>query len=504
MTPSLELFNLIRSLTKAEKRSFKLSSQLYNYTKDYIQLFDLIEQQGEYDETFIKSQLKNTPLAKRFPVAKNYLFNQIIKSLESNISKNNHITILKKELIRATLLKERGLLKSSEKLFKTIKEKAKQYEAFELLLEIIDHQYFFLPTNHKNINHYIDTLQAEAVQVQKRLNSYYDIYSIHQKVVAFVKKNEQARSKDLDKLKGIFDPKHHNTDKYSNSFKSSMFCNLTHNMYYYLTRQYNDLNASNKSLITLLESKKYVLQIYNKRYIHAIANQLLICIRIKDFSGFKYYLKKAHNINPSNNIEAYERFIAIYQNQLLFYCNQGLFKDATTLCHTIKADKSFIALHNYDRLIFEYMFAYSFFGNNQFHNCVEHINHINNFLQTSGNKRFTSYTKLLEVIAHWELNNHELLENIIASIKRQLNKNDELYDIEKLLIKMIQKLLIAPESTRIKIFKDYHQKLSDIIALNDNALLLDFIQILCWIESKTTKKPFAICVKNIKAINEAT
>mgnify|MGYP000023314336 CR=1 FL=1 len=58
MKPSNELFQLIKSLTKSEKRYFKLSSSLQSGEKNYMKLFDIIEIQDEYDEPAIKQKFK--------------------------------------------------------------------------------------------------------------------------------------------------------------------------------------------------------------------------------------------------------------------------------------------------------------------------------------------------------------------------------------------------------------------------------------------------------------
>jgi hypothetical protein len=58
MKPSNELFELIKSLTKSEKRFFKLQSSLQSGDKNYIRLFDTIDKMSEYDEEEVKSNFK--------------------------------------------------------------------------------------------------------------------------------------------------------------------------------------------------------------------------------------------------------------------------------------------------------------------------------------------------------------------------------------------------------------------------------------------------------------
>jgi len=50
MKPSNELFDLIKSLSKSEKRFFKLQSSLQSGDKNYVRLFDCIDRMEEYDE----------------------------------------------------------------------------------------------------------------------------------------------------------------------------------------------------------------------------------------------------------------------------------------------------------------------------------------------------------------------------------------------------------------------------------------------------------------------
>ena len=70
MRNSDSLYRLIHSLTKSEKRQFKIYTSLQAGNKMYIKLFDLIEKQMQYDEKELKSELK----IKAFPVAKIYLY----------------------------------------------------------------------------------------------------------------------------------------------------------------------------------------------------------------------------------------------------------------------------------------------------------------------------------------------------------------------------------------------------------------------------------------------
>lgn len=129
MTPSPELFDLIKSLTQAEKTYYKKFITLQKADNHYALLFKLIEKQKSYDEAKVKAQIKNAKLLKNYASIKNHFYNSILKSL-----RNFHSGLLteikvKNEIINAVILKERKLYKQSETcLYKARELAAESYE----------------------------------------------------------------------------------------------------------------------------------------------------------------------------------------------------------------------------------------------------------------------------------------------------------------------------------------------------------------------------------------
>ena len=74
MKPSTELFSLIKSLTKSEKRFFKLNSSLQSGDKNYLKLFDYIEKQNSYNEEKLKNNFKGEKFILHLPSEKNHLY----------------------------------------------------------------------------------------------------------------------------------------------------------------------------------------------------------------------------------------------------------------------------------------------------------------------------------------------------------------------------------------------------------------------------------------------
>lgn len=109
MRPSTDLHTLIRSLTPSEKRYFKLYSSMQGGRKNYVQLFDAIAAQPEYDEAALKEQFAGQPFLRQFNVARKYLYDLILRSL-SNFHVASTTESRVRELLRSVeILFERGL-----------------------------------------------------------------------------------------------------------------------------------------------------------------------------------------------------------------------------------------------------------------------------------------------------------------------------------------------------------------------------------------------------------
>ena len=90
-----QLFNLIKGLTKAEKRNFKLYAKRTQQSSDakFIRLFDVIDGMDEYDEAQVFKRIRGLSRS-QLSNLKRHLYSQLLSSLRLiHISKNIDIQI---------------------------------------------------------------------------------------------------------------------------------------------------------------------------------------------------------------------------------------------------------------------------------------------------------------------------------------------------------------------------------------------------------------------------
>ncbi|MEM6517414.1 MAG: hypothetical protein AAF688_14630, partial [Bacteroidota bacterium] len=122
------LFSLIKSLTKSEKRQFKLYVGRLDVNQDskFLNLFNFLDKANVYDETAI---LRNNIIKKQqLANVKAHLYRQILISLKLSPSHQNVRSQIREQLDFASILYHKGLYKQSLKILDKSKEIAVQNE----------------------------------------------------------------------------------------------------------------------------------------------------------------------------------------------------------------------------------------------------------------------------------------------------------------------------------------------------------------------------------------
>ena len=101
----------------------------------YLKLFDAIDKQENYDEDDIKKKFAKEKFINQIHVAKNYLYNNILKSLRLYHSDRSKVNELMDILRDVQILYDKSLYKQCRKLLEKAKKLAYTYEK---------HAYFIL------------------------------------------------------------------------------------------------------------------------------------------------------------------------------------------------------------------------------------------------------------------------------------------------------------------------------------------------------------------------
>lgn len=132
------LFSLIQSLTRNEKRYFKVFCAQASQSQNYLQLFDAIDKQQSYDEKAIKKKFAGTTFVRQLHVTKNYLRQMILKSLRNFHAGNSKSAELADHLRNVEVLFNKELFDQCHQELKKAASIAQEYELLPGQVQVAD------------------------------------------------------------------------------------------------------------------------------------------------------------------------------------------------------------------------------------------------------------------------------------------------------------------------------------------------------------------------------
>ncbi len=135
------IFDLIKSMNKAEKRNFKLFANRLGSGEEtkFVTLFDCIDSLDEYDEAKVLQRCVSIT-KRQLPNMKAHLYRQILVSIRLLEAQRNIDMQIRESLDFARILYNKGQYRQSLKLLDKAKETALYNEMNTNALEIIEFQ----------------------------------------------------------------------------------------------------------------------------------------------------------------------------------------------------------------------------------------------------------------------------------------------------------------------------------------------------------------------------
>ncbi|MGJ8591968.1 MAG: hypothetical protein ACSHXF_05445 [Aquaticitalea sp.] len=499
------LFSLIKSLNKSEKRQFKLYVGRLDVNTDskFLNLFTVLDKAKKYDEKEIvksgvvkKQQLANV---------KAHLYKQILISLRLNPSHQNIRSQIREQLDFASILYHKGLYKQSLKILDKAKEMAILNEekniGFEIveLEKVIESQYIT-----RSISTRADELSIQAKELSqlnviasKLSNLSLQLYSIILKT-GYVKnedESEQVTTYFQDRL-----PKY---EFKKLGFREKLWLYKAHLWYSFLLQDFLncfkyaskwvDLFEEYPNMVSLnpvffLKGNNYLLEsmffLQNKPKFVKILNQFELTV---SDSGFP----KDENVETL--VFLYLNFHKINQHFI-----DGSFEEGLSLIPKIESNlKNFSSrIDAHHKMIFYYKFASLHFGAGNNKKCIFYLDKIISNKTLEMREDLLCFARVLNLVAHYEAGLDYHLETLLKSTYKFLIKMNDLHEVQKEMIKFIRGLQdIYPHDLK-NAFKELHRKLKTFEDHPFERRAFLYLDIISWLESKIENKPVGKIIQN--------
>lgn len=504
------LFVLIKSLSKSEKRQFKIFASRLETSSNtkFIELFNILDKSEVYDEKMI---LKNGLIKKvQLSNLKSYLYKQILVSIRLNIPSQNIRYQLREQIDFAVILYNKGLYKQSLKILDKTKalaiENDEKYMAFEIVEfeKLIESQYIT-----RSIQGRADELVVQAKELNYRntissklSNLSLQLYGIMLKT-GYVKSDAEYKYIDdyfkkhiskLDESKFGFREKYwfYNANLWR-SFLVQDFLASYKYAFKWVTLFYDNPNMIYLNPVFFLKGNNYLLEsLYMLKYKSKFKKYLVLLEETIKDPRF-----------PINDNIACLSFLYLYNNKLNYHILEGSFVESEYLIPEILNK---LKIHNdhldeHHEMLFYYKIASIYFGNEKYAECINYLEKIINNKNLSMREDLMCFSRLLCLIAHYELGKDFYIENQIKNTYKFLIKMNDLHEVQKEIIRFMKNLnSIYPSDIK----KEFIKMKERFVELDKNTYekrAFLYLDIISWLESKIENRKISEIIKEKAKIN---
>lgn len=503
MKTSDDLFQLIKLLSKSQKRYFKLFASLHSGDKAYLKLFDAFDKQKSFDEDAVKKQFHKDTFVKHLARTKNYLYQLILKSMRSYHSQETMSIQLKGLLNDIAFLFDNGLYKQCHKLLVKTKQMAIKYDKHLPLLELLTWEFQLMRVQayqgktEKDVEKIANEL-FQVIEKYKSTNEY--SFTSAKLIMTSMRKGFPRDEEGLVTYQHFMDEALLHTKNFDVSSFSSTCSVYYSNMFLaYLKNNYEQAYNFAQKLVTLIEENPHQIVDDPRGYISALHALMVYQGHLEKHAETFSTLKKFEKIDTKSKQIKNSMYWAINSTELATYISIGDFAKGVELSKKIENElkKSEVKiLSKQDEAVLDYNIACIYLGVENYKTANTYLNKILNDTTIDLRTDLHCFARILSLIVHAELGNADLLEYAVKSTYRYLYTRHRLYQFETVILNFIRNLSkINSQKRLITTFKELKVEIEQIVKIPFENKVLDYFDFVSWLESKIEGKPFAEVVK---------
>lgn len=487
-TASTFLYDLVHTLSKSEKRYIKVQAGAGE--KDYLQLMDALLAQKTFDEEQLMKDHKGANFIKHLAVNKQYLYELILKRLTQFGQKNLEGVVFEK-IAATNVLIEKGLIRAAHHELKKGQVIATEYELFELqiMLASLEKKLLSLQQSKKEDTTLIEQIYNKEINSLEQLKNTIEYGYLAQQVLRFqmqfqkIQNEEQQQYMDSITHSPKFQALHLATN-----FKSKTHFYQANATYQFIRGDVKKAYDINREFLDLLDANPRFLQLYAERYIATLNNMLIDSLVIGEYDVLKEGINRLVLTLERPEFKSIKNIAArVFRQRYLLLINWSLrqrdFAQAMEWIPMIEEGLEQFGkkIEKHHRITFYYLIAYLLFLNRQYAQALKWNNLILNDPKEDAVKEIVYFARSLNLLIHYELGNHDLLESLLASTPKYLKARRAIYATEKALFRYLGKLLNQPDKAEEqKLTTDFKAEINDLFQQPAEKRVFNYLDLRLW------------------------
>src|SRR5690554_556713 len=493
------LFILIKSLSQAEKRSFKLYVKRFeaNENAKFIKLFDILDKLEVYDEPMI---LKKAPVTKKqLSNMKAHLYKQILVGLRLIYADQNVELQLNEQIDFARILYNKGLYQQSLKLLGKAKSIAERYFLDTIVLRIVELEKV-IESQHitRSMRDRAEILAGEAGQLTKNVSLKNALSNLSLQLYGLYLKVGYVRDEnDIVMVENFY---HNNLpvmEQENLTFYEKLYLYQAQVWFYHILQDFPHCYRSAQKWVNLFTDFPHMRKVATGNYLKAYHYLLDTLFYMGQFERFSQVFVEFRESLEADDFKMDENcrvlsFLYYYSNSINFHFltgdfTQGVNTVVPALLKEMKILKNKLDVHHV--MVLHYKVACLYFGSGDNSNAIVHLNQVINHTGDGLREDLQSFAHILKLIASYEEGLDDNLEQQIRTVYKFLIKMNDLHMVQKEMMQFIRNLNRIYDYQLKSAFIELRERLTPYEDHPYEKRAFLYLDIISWLESKIEGRP---------------
>ncbi len=497
--PSEDLFQLIKSLDRHEKRFFKMYASRRKEESQHARLFEAIDKQAQYDEKKLIHDLGEPDLEKTIKYAKRDLFKVILTTLEYYHEEDSVKNRLAKKLHQIRILMDKNLHGPASRILSEAKEVAVENELYPHIFEILSLE-SHLTRKKEELTEWSDLIRKGTDPHFELIDMYkeylrYEFFELE--VTHHLSTGEyQAQKKVHERLQKLLDEVMKNAPKYT-QLKTTLEFNRLCFLLNAMLRNWEVAFDFQKKFIELFEQQSDLIE-QGASYLTHLYNFALTCVFFKDVEEANIVWKKANTFVEAlptklNSRSVLERLLSIEIAMVAALSTSCRYEESIERSLKVANDPHFEYLGTPLKKSLLFTISASSFYSGKYKDALTWVNKLVHAPEFNAEIRrdIDLSAVILNLLIHYELGNYELAASLVKSGVRSNSQDTDGNKLYKAFLRFMNDKLLKsapaiPESADLQKFEDEIRELkeSDFKA----RYILEDLDLIAWLRSKAQKR----------------
>lgn len=490
------LFALIKSLSKAEKRHFRLQQERNEETL-FMQLFNAMDKQEKYDEAQLlqrasgikKQQLSNL---------KAHLYRRLLDTLRALDRQKDIRIMLREQVDYAEVLYNKGLYQQSLHCLAKAKSLAVEHQEVELQMQVLEFEKL-IEARHitRSIENRAENLSHESRQCIQQLTSLSHLSNLALNLYGmYLKMGHVRNEKESLILRRYFENNLPETDLRKMTFYEKVNLYQAYSWYCYILQDFLMFYRYTQKWVNLFNEYPMQKKTDPALYLKAMNNLLTahffnmhyekFCTDLGDLENF-WHQNESHFNEQTRTLA----FVHTYTAKINKHFLEGTFSEGLKIVPEVidQIKLHQLSMDKHRALVFYYKIACLYFGSGDNNQAIEYLNKIINLKIGNLRADIQCFARILHLIAHYELKNYDLAEYLLQSVYRFIEKHKDLSLVMEEILQFLKKSNHLSAREIRPAFRRLKERM-EIIAKNpyERRSFL-YLDVISWLESKINRRP---------------